>query len=233
MRMVLLALLLFSGVVVGKPATEDTFGAWVPEGWTLFLQAMGDLDKDGGPDVVLVLEEDNPLNRKGNDYMGPAELNLNPRRLLVLFGGEAGYRPVLSVDHFLPSQHDEETPCLDDPLSMGGVEVKRGLLEVSLHYWLSCGSYAVSNRTFKFRYQEGRFRLIGLDTWGFMRNSGERTERSINFLTGKRKVTTGLNEFEESRPVVRWESVDAGDPLFIDAMSPSCWVDGKVQIWCE
>lgn len=204
-----MALLLFSGVVVGKPVAEESFGAWVPEGWTLLQQAVGDLDNDSRPDVVLVLEEANPLNRKRNDSMGPAELNLNPRRLLVLLNGETGYRPVLSVDHFLPSEGDEQTPCLDDPLGMGGVKVDEGLLEISLEYWLSCGSYVVDNHFFTFRYEEDRFRLIGVHISSFTRSSGELEERSIDFLT------------------------DARDPLYIDSMSLSCPASGTVQSWCE
>ncbi|WP_249383836.1 hypothetical protein [Chitinivorax sp. B] len=179
---------------------------------------MGDLNQDGNSDAVLVLQENNPAKRQRNDNFGSTVLNLNPRRLVVLFQAGTGYQQVQHIDGFLPSEHDTETPCLEDPLAEGGIEIKRGILNIDMHYWLSCGSWEVNHKTFRFRHQHNRFRLIGLDSWSFRRNSGERAERSINYLTGKEKHTTGLNEFATSKPVVTWKTLMGKQDFYLDAM---------------
>ena len=60
---------------------------------------------------------------------------------------------------------------------------------MKLHYWLSCGSWGVTANTYRFRLQSGRFRLTGFDQMEFMRNSGEGTEVSVNFLTGRKSAS--------------------------------------------
>jgi len=214
-------------------ASAADFTAWVPAGWTLTHTVIGDLDRNGQDDAVLVLQQADPAKLKPNSNFGPPELNLNPRRLVVLLQTASGYQKVLEADRFLPTEHDAENSCLADPLEEGGISIVRGLLKVDLHYWLSCGSYGVTHRAFSFRYDKPRFRLIGLDIWSFMRNSGERTDYSFNFLTGKQKITTGLNEFEESnKPKVSWKRIAGPKDFYLDEMQSNC-AEEKMPAWCE
>jgi hypothetical protein len=192
----------------------------VPDGWKRLEAIEGDLNADGMDDAVLVLEQDDPANRRKHEGLGADELNLNPRRLLVLFRTSNGYRSVLSTDRFLPREHDEESPCLADPLGEGELAIVRNTLRISLNYWLSCGGWGTSNDTFIFRYQQGRFQLIGRDRRTFMRNSGEGSEYSVNYMTGAVKVTDNLNEFENSKPRTTWKRVRSHAPLYLDAITP-------------
>ncbi|HET7729012.1 MAG TPA: hypothetical protein VFK48_03170 [Usitatibacter sp.] len=220
-------------VPAAESAPPGAFQGWVPPGWKLLRTASGDLDGDGRADAVLVLEKDDPANRKPNASLGAPEINLNPRRLLVLFAGERGWREGPRTDRFLPTEGYLENPCQLDPLVDGDVKVVRGTLRIDLHYWLSCGSYGVAHNTFTFRLEGGRLRLIGLDTLQFMRNSGESSRDSVNFLTGRAKSTTGDNMFEPSSPRVQWRRVDHRVPIYLDEMSSECLVDGKPQRWCR
>jgi len=204
-RLLTIVFLLFSASAFsGEPNAWD---AWAPAGWKLLSSSQGDLDGDKQDDVALVLEEDNPLNIKTNDGYGPDLLNVNPRRLIVLFKTPEGYRQVLSRDGFLPSEHSEETPCLADPLMEGGVRIEGGLLTIELRMWLSCGGYGVTNSEQKFRYENKRFRLIGHEYFEFSRSTGKETNCSVNYLTGKRAITRGGNMFseEESKPKTIWK----------------------------
>lgn len=232
-----LALLLVTPVAWAETAPETDFSAWVPAGWMLLQEVQGDLNRDGKPDAVLVLQQQDPANIKPNDGLGMPELDLNPRRLLVLLATASGYQQVLATDQFLPSYSSELTPCLADPFEEGGgVGISnRGLLTVNLTYWLSCGSYNVSSYQFKFRHEDGRFRLIGLDGDTFSRSSGEASQVSTNYLTGQRKRVRGLNMFEESSSQEFWEKLD-DKPLhfYLDEMISSCFDDkGTQQGWCE
>lgn len=233
MRLFIGALLAFL-FLFAPLADADDYSRWVPKGWRLDRAVTGDLDKDGVADVVLVLQEDDQHKRVRNEGLGAPELDLNPRRLVVLLKSPDGLRKVAETSRLLPPENDAEAPCLADPLEEGGVRVERGLLFIDIHHWLSCGSWSVSHSTFTFRLEKGRFRLIGLDGYEYMRNSGERSETSTNFLTGKKKVTTGLNQFDESiKPTVSWERLPSMKPIYLDAMSGSCDADDQPQKWCQ
>lgn len=230
-----LFLLLFCFAAQAETTSSADFSGFVPQGWKLIQSSVGDLNKDGQPDAVLVIQQENPDNFVKNDGLGVASLNLNPRRLLVLLQAEDGYREVLATEQFLPTENDENLPCLTDPLiEGGGVSVHRGLLVVNLSYWLSCGSYSVSGYNFKFRYDDDRFRLIGLDVNGFSRSSGEESQTSINYLTGKVKRTAGLNVFAESKPTISWEALATDRRYFyLDEMNASCYdQNGDQRQWC-
>jgi len=181
MRFAIIVLLLLSTPAFCKTPDTLAWKEWVPAGWKIIHSATGDLNQDGRSDAVLVLEEDNPANRKSNDGLGDSVLNLNPRRLVILFQTASGYQKVASTDRFLPSENDADCLCLADPVGDRNIHVSRGLLKIGLLYWVSCGSWGVTHRTFTFRYENNCFRLIGLDVSEFMRNSGESSEYSINY----------------------------------------------------
>ncbi len=232
---VFFALLLWSVLPASGVAAEvSPFSAWVSKGWVLEKSIAGDLDADGVDDAVLVLQQNDRRKLKHNEGLGASELNTNPRRLLVLLKSADGYRKITDNARFLPPQNDEDAPCLEDPLEEGGVTVSRGLLRIDLHYWLSCGSWGVSHSSLLFRLEGGRLRLIGLDGYEFMRNSGDRSESSINFLTGKKKITTGLSQFDEpTTPKVKWEKFPARKPIYLDQMGASCDEGDPAHSWCQ
>ena len=188
-----------------SPANYSQF---IPKNWKIIETVTGDLNRDGLNDTVIVIEENNPENLIANSGLGSDVLNTNPRSLLVLFKTAQGYQ-LISKNDLLPSENDAESPCLADPLEDGGMSINKGILKINLHYWLSCGSWYVTNNNFSFRYQNKAMHLIGFDQTEFHRASGDQSSRSINFSTGKMKSTTGENEFAESKqPVqVKWSKL--------------------------
>lgn len=216
----LFLIILLANPVLAEPS--DIWVRWVPTGWKLKSSTTGDLNRDGLSDAALVIEQNNPENFLPNEELGSKVLNVNPRRLLILFNTPQGYKKVVSRDDLLPTQHDANSPCLEDPLSEGGVAISRGTLMIRLQYWLSCGGWGVTNRKFTFRYENSRFRLIGFDTSEFARNTGEKTESSINYLTGKIKITTGLNEFEDPHPRISWKTIPTGLQFFLENIRLDC-----------
>jgi hypothetical protein len=187
---------------------SSSFTPFIPKNWKIIETVTGDLNRDGLNDSVLVIEDNNPENVIANAGLGSDRLNLNPRKLLVLFQTAQGYQLITENDS-LPTENDEESPCLADPMEDGGISIHKGILKINLHYWLSCGSWYVTNNSFSFRYQNNAMRLIGFDQNEFHRASGDQSSRSINFSTGKVKTTTGENEFAEStQPVqVKWSKL--------------------------
>lgn len=203
----------------------------VPAGWKLDTSATGDLSGDGMTDVAMVIRGDDPKLIVHNDRLGQSELDTNPRLLLIFAGSRAGYRQIAASDHLIPPAGDAESSCLEDPLGEGEIAIARNVLSVKLHYWLSCGSWGVTANTYRFRLQSGRFRLTGFDQMEFMRNSGEGTEVSVNFLTGRKSATKFA--IDDSIPKrLKWtkvrpqrmylDTLDLSDCVAIDKTTSMC-----------
>ena len=237
LTMVMTGCMLWLCALLPAGADELDVSAWVPDGWKMLYRASGDLDGKGGRDAVLVLEQTDPDKRVPNASLGPDELNLNPRRLLVLVDGGNGLAKVAEQDEVLPSEHDRDAPCLEDPLHDDAVAIRNRTLRLTEHSWTSCGSYGTSRQTLTFRLEPDgrRLRLIGLDYSDMMRNSGEASETSVNYLTGRRKRVTGLNEFEpdENRPKTAWSRISRRTPLYLDEMIGDCGAEHDVPAWCN
>lgn len=201
-------------------ALADDFAAHIPAGWQLTHSVRGDLNGDGRADAVLVLQQQDPAKIIDNNNLGASQLNTNPRVLKVLFNDQGRFRHAAESGTLIPPEHSTDAPCLQDPLLDGDITVEKGLLKVKLHYWLSCGSWGVDTETYTFRLAQNRFRLIGLDQMEFMRNSGDATEYSYNYLTGRKKTVTGGNMFEGGKPRTRWEKLPALPPYYLEGPLP-------------
>ena len=197
------------------PVCAADFAAYVPQGWKMLKSAKGDLNGDGKADAVLVLQKQDKANIIKNDGMGVPELDTNPRMLKVLFKQADGYKTAVENTTLIPPESDKEVPCLADPFS--DVSVDKGRLKIKLEHWLSCGSWWSGTQDYTFRYENKRLRLIGYDYSSYHRASGEIEAYSDNYLTGKRKTTTGGNMFEpsEDRPKSRWEKLKE-KPYYLD-----------------
>ncbi len=205
------------------PENGSTVKSFVPKGWKVISESTGDLNKDGMADKAIVIEDTDAKNIITHDGLGQNILNLNPRVLLVLFKTKANsYRLAVKNSGFIPSENDEESTCLADPLMQeGGIRIEKGLLKVSLQYWLSCGSWYVTNKDYTFRFQNQRFELIGYDDFSLHRSSGERSSTSINFSTKKISETTGGNEFneDENKPKTVWKFAKLSKLLFLQTLT--------------
>ena len=187
---------------------------FVPPGWKLELQASGDLNRDGLPDIAFLLRQQDPKNVVPNKQgLGVDPLDTNPRILAVAFAtAPSGYELVVQNHALIPRRVD---PVFADPLDEpGGFAIERGALRVKLHLFASAGSWTMSNTTYVFRHQNGRFELIGFDRETTQRNSGRTSGISINYSTGKANISTGSIESDAKK--VTSKSLRPGQLLTID-----------------
>lgn len=193
-----LLLFLFACPMLALAQPEGTPPSVLSEGYLSLAQlrnwqhqeVTGDLDKDGVSDLVLVATPDFPefIEKRDDGY----EYNYNQPVLAIFFGEKDGtYKCFKQYENVLP-RRTSPIVIIDT-----GIEVTpKGVLQFDFDYFSTMGSWSSDSYSYKFRFQDGDFFLIGYDTQSFMRNSGDAETVSYNFLTGK-KQTVSFNMFDE------------------------------------
>jgi hypothetical protein len=235
--------LLFAGPVHATSGEAD-FTVWrkhVPAGWKTIRTAQGKLSAASQGDAVLIIEKQDASLRQNNDGLGAQSLNLNPRALVFLTKIRGGYRQTAPASEgFIPSEGSQESPCLSDPFEDGDVQISKGVISITLKYWLSCGSYEVSTKTFKFRLENRRHRLIGIEQMSFSRTGyGGGTTVSANYLTGKKETTTGISgigpDVEDAKLMItktRWSRLKPGKFYLENMQQTECDAYDVAPSWC-
>lgn len=166
--------------------------AFAPKDWTVEAQAAGDLNRDGLADIAFVLREQDKAKRLPVSGRDPERTwDSNPRILAVAFAEPdgRGYRLALENHTLIPRR---ESPNHEDPFEdAGSLAIKRGAVSVTLHLFSSAGGADMGNTTLTFRHRDGRFELIGYDAANVHRMSGKTRDTSVNFLTGRMRLSTG------------------------------------------
>lgn len=198
-----LLLLLFAGVAAADddpdlpPATYPKLAAraaaydgFVPPGWRLESAVAGDLNGDGRPDAVLVLRDNDPKKFIDTGRASQPKFDTNPRILAVVFASDkGGYALALENHSFIARTTDpfQQDPLDPDGIQAGDVAIKNGTLRITLGYF----GGNMGRLTYTFRFQNGRFALIGYDRVDVTRNSGVMSDISINYSTQQMVRKTG------------------------------------------
>ena len=162
---------------------------FAPRGWQVQVQASGDLNGDGRPDLAFVLHEADPKLVLHSDGFGTDNLDTNPRVLGIAFAQPDGsYRLAAQNATLIPRWTESN---MDDYFGEdGSLTIARGAFSVGLHYFANMGGWDAGSTTLTFRWQNGQFELIGYENDNLKRNSGEETKTSINYSTGVKLVST-------------------------------------------
>jgi hypothetical protein len=168
-------------------AAARSFDEFVPQNWKLKGKATGDLNGDKIQDAVLVVQGTRAEFIQKNDGLGGDEFNTNPRMLIIIFKNapENRYELIEQSKTFIITP---DSPTMTEPFQ--SVKIRNGVLQLDFEIFYSAGSWGTSQSSYKFKYINGEFALIGADKIESMRNTGETETRSYNFLTNKMSVTT-------------------------------------------
>jgi hypothetical protein len=200
------------------PAEAATAEGFAPKGWRIEALAEGDLDGDARADLALVLRSRDPANILREESC-EKEFDTNPRMLAILLAKPGGAYRLAVEDHALIPRRDNA--CQVDPFS--AVAIERGMVRIAFERMMSAGGWDAGMTTFKWRWRDGALRLAGFDYSNVRRNTGEMSLLSINYLTGRVKITTG--NIESDREKVRWTTLrsrraptigEVGDGLAFD-----------------
>lgn len=177
--------------------------SFIPNGWTLLDSTQGDLNKDNHNDLVIIIQHKDSVTIIKNDFDYNDTVLTQPRILIILFHNQTinQYQLLAQSNSFILN-HDK--PNMDEPYQ--DISISNGVLKIDFHIFMNMGGWGMSNNSYKFRYQDNQFVLIGADYNSVNRGSGETEERSYNFMTKKVKVATGTIESDKQKIV--WRTID-------------------------
>lgn len=215
----------------------------IGDGWKILDSDEGTIRSDTGGGVTKVVavlvEGTDPKLVKQNDSLGQPELNLNPRRLVMLDQSSFGWRIWADYRDWLPRAGSEDMPCLLDPLAEGGVKIERGTLQIDMQYFYSCGSWYITNETLKFHREGDRLRLVGKETFTLHRATHDAREISSNFLTHRQEIAdTSGNVAEDDtseQPTTKSSRRIPRKKWYFEDLDPEkCWASGEnAPAWCD
>jgi hypothetical protein len=160
----------------------------------------GDLNKDKQKDLVLIVQHKDSVTIINNDN---DTVLTQPRILIILLYDQETnqYQLVENINSFILN-HDN--PNMEEPYQ--DISINNGVLKIDFNIFMNMGGWGMSNNSYKFRFQDTDFVLIGADYNYVNRASGETEERSYNFLTKKVKVSTGTIESDKQKVI--WRTID-------------------------
>lgn len=176
----------FSYPQLPERAYEDSL--FVPKHWKILKSVEGDLNRDGKDDIAFVIQYKDSVKLVKSDDDNNDTVTTQPRILAIAFydATKHDYKLVIQNSTFILN-HDN--PYRDDPFD--DLSITNGVLSIDFHLWFSWGTYEMSKTSYKFRYQNYIFELIGADSYSLHRATGETETRSYNFMTSRVKTTVG------------------------------------------
>jgi hypothetical protein len=168
------------------PAASTTVEGLVPAGWTMEQRHQADFDGDRRADVLLLLR---PTT---------GQEPVPPRILLVALAlpKAPGYALLAANGRLVPR---DPSGALEDPMADGGITVRPGGFDLKLGMMPGVGSYLAATMRYRFRLENGCFRLIGYDRAETHRGTLDTRDLSINFLTGVVVRSTGNAQSNKTR----------------------------------
>jgi len=187
----------------GQVGTKQNPSDFVPKGYVVFEKVIGDLNKDGMEDCVLLIKGTDKSKIVTDEFKG--RLDRNRRGIIVLLKQKEYYEPVVKNYDCFSSENEDGGVYYPPELS---IEIEKGNLYIQYRH----GRYGYWQYTF--RHQNLGFELIGYD---LSANRGPVTQSvtSINFLTKKKLTKDNINkdkensdeEYVEDVFVEKWEKI--------------------------
>ncbi|MFK7843084.1 MAG: hypothetical protein AB8B54_12535 [Sphingorhabdus sp.] len=197
------------------PLSTASVQGFVPDGWYLERSVVGDLNADGLSDIVLIMRQNDPKLLIDNEGLGRDRYDSNPRTILVaLKQSDGGYLRIAHNDQIIPVI---SSATMDDPIGDAGdgsLSLVKGVMRLRIGFWASAGAWQMFNRTFSFRLNDRRLRLIGYDNYYVHRGSGELKTTSINYLTRRKKSQNG--SIEDTHVPEVWSKISRKPLILFD-----------------
>lgn len=147
--------------------SAPALGKFAPEGWKVEQQKAADLNRDGSMDALLLLAPEQPNGSQGRIL---AIVLGDPRRT-------GAYTLAETNDTLIPPREEQDQEAEEE------LAVRPGGFDVRITLSAAAGSYLGVSARYRFRHQNGCFRLIGYDRMETHRATMAIRDLSVNFLT--------------------------------------------------
>lgn len=182
---------------------EQTISKFIPNGWTLLRSALGDLNNDKNEDLAFVIQYQDSISLIKTDDGYIDTVITQPRILILAFYNTVTKQyDVIEQSNSFILNHDN--PNMDEPFQ--SISISSGVLKIDFTIFMNMGGWGMSNNTYKFRYQNNQFQLIGADYNSTNRGSGDIENRSYNFSTKKVKISTGNISIDKQK--ITWRTIN-------------------------
>jgi len=175
----------------------------IPKNWVLLDSAIGDLNNDHLNDLCFVIQYKDTVTlvKKSENYSDT--VLSQPRILVISFFNPASkqFDFVEQSNTFILS-HDD--PNMEEPYQ--GISISNQVLQIDFRIFMNISGWGTSDNSYRFRYHDKEFVLIGADGNSFQRNTGEMENRSYNFLTKKVKIEIGNVSSDKTK--VKWRNFE-------------------------
>lgn len=177
------------------------FSSFVPKGFKVVEQIVGDLNKDGVNDCVLLIKGTATHQIITDEYRG--KLDRNRRGIIVLFNKGRHYETASKNYNCFSSENEDGGVYFAPELS---VDIKNGNLLATYAY----GRYGYRKYIFRFRHTD--FELIGYDNAeksSFVSDGVTFDETSINLLTKKKLIKKVVNVTADGKELYKevWKNL--------------------------
>jgi hypothetical protein len=173
------------------PAKVTDRAQLVPPGWTLDVEAKGDLDGDKRPDLALIIQSEKP------DISYSGEPTVGPRMLVVAFASSKGYDRIIANHTLIPRR--DNSNATDYLAESGPLEITRGRLVVALNLFMTAGGWTTWTNTFSFVFKKGKMRLVRFENNSWHRGTGETTLTVADYGARTLKITRGSMKNETKK----------------------------------
>lgn len=159
---------------------------FLPKGYVIYGETVGDLNKDGVADCVLIIKGTDKSQIIDDEYSG--KVDRNRRGIIVLFKKNEHYELAVKNHGCFSSENEDGGVYFPPELS---IEIRKSNLYI--HY--AHGRYG--SWTYTFRFKNSDFELIGYDQ-NDNRGPVINSITSINFLSKMKQIKVNINENAES-----------------------------------
>jgi hypothetical protein len=210
-------------------AATTSINGHVPRGWVIERSIVGDLVGDSRPYTVLVIRRTSSRLLRNDRFYGI--MDYNPRRLLILERAPTGLSQFAVSQSLVQPRTSRVEPCEQDPMTNVRYRIRQRVLSIELRSGYNCQFYWDELKTFRFREERERLRLIGYDVWSMYRLNSRIYEHSLNFLTGWWRERQGLQEVTDRWSFDRWRRYPRGR-YFLEDIDSNCPTAQARYPWC-
>lgn len=205
-----------------------TINEFVPNGWAIWAVSYGDLNKDKLQDAVVVIQQQSLdfIKTKGNGEQA-IEYDANPRVVMVLFKKAAGGYTLADFSNTFVLRNSN--PDRVDPFQAATINGS-GILALDYNIYYHSGDKEMINATYKFRYQNNNFEMIGAEILGVTKSTGASVDYSFNFMT-KKVCITKKNIYKQAKADAEWQTFQLDKPKGLqELLQPFTWDINDIRL---